>query len=179
MSSASSSGAGSSALPTAASGPTAAPRLSSTSFGPGFCEYGGTFPDRCECRCYSGYYPNCLPCPGEEPAGPGSSPALSGGAIIGIVVLVLGVVAALVIVVIWYKNKAGRVTYSLDGGYSDSAGDADGWMNPAAARKAKTGGGGLLGQNVSEDSSSTYDWQAYRNTGGLARDAQVGRWSDQ
>ena len=154
-------------------GPTAAPTSGPT----GECEYGGVFPDRCECRCYQGYYPNCIPCPGEEPQGPASTPAVSTAGVVAIIlsivfVLVLGMVAA-----VWYKNKAGRVTYSLDGGFSDG-GDTDGWLNPAAARKAKVGGGGLLGGDV-EDSASTYDWQAYRSSGGQAREASMGHWSNQ
>ena len=173
------------AVPTgAASGVTTTRRTSSSTMGPGpndFCEYGGVWPDRCECRCYSGYYPNCIPCPGEEPAGPPKAAAVSPGGIVAIVGAVLFVVVFGVLGAIWYKNKSGRVTYALDGGFSSAGGGdtGDQWFNPAAARKAKVGGGGLLGQDVEDSASSTYDWQAYRSgAGAQQREASVGHWSN-
>ena len=154
-------------------------RTSSSSGPGGICEYGGVWPDRCECRCYTGYYPNCIPCPGEEPAGPPSTPAVSTGGIVAIIGSIFLVVVVGIVVAVWYKNKSGRVTYALDGGFSGDGGDTgDGWFNPAAARKAKVGGGGLLGQDVQEDSASTYDWQAYRSNNNSAREASQGHWSN-
>ena len=145
-----------------------------TSSSSGVCAY-GIWPN-CECRCdWPGYkYPNCRPCPGEEEQTVSGS-SVSAGLVIAIVVCVLLGLALAIFLYVYWRNKRGRVTYSLDGGFSDSN-DTDGseWL-PGNKRRG-AGGGGLLGD--SRDDSSTYDWQANRNAQSSGR-TDMHSWSHQ
>ena len=156
---------------------TGRPVVRVTSSSGGFCEY-GVWPN-CECRCdWPGYnWPNCRACPGEEPATPSSGSTVSAGLVIIIIAcIVLGAAVATGAYVYW-KNRRGRVTYSLDGGFSDSN-DTDGseWLPSSKRRTAAGGASGLLSDSSRED-SSTYDWQAYRNAPNQRTDMQS--WSNQ
>ena len=149
--------------------------VSRTSSAGGFCEY-GTWPN-CECRCdWPGYqWPNCKPCRGEEPGSPSSGSTVNAGLVIVIIVCVIVAAAIATGMYVYWKNRRGRVTYSLDGGFSDSN-DTDGseWL-PNNKRRAAGGGSNLLAE--SREDSSTYDWQAYRNAPNQRTDMQS--WSNQ
>ena len=172
--------AGSTVLPTGPFNPnmssTSSRRPSPTSSSGGQCEY-GRWPN-CECRCdWPGYsWPNCKACPGEEPGSLSTGSTVNAGLVIIIVVcVILGAAVATGMYVYW-KNRRGRVTYSLDGGFSDSN-DTDGseWL-PGSKRRVAGGGSSLLSEASRED-SSTYDWQAYRNAPNQRTDMQS--WSNQ
>jgi len=145
----------------------------------GVCEY-GLWPN-CECRCeWPGYaWPNCRACPGEEPGMPSRGSSVDAGLIIVVVACILVAAAVATGVYVYWKNKRGRVTYSLDGGFSDSNGpDGSEWLPNSKRRGAA--GGGLLGDSSSGngEDSSTYDWQSYRNAAPANR-MDMQSWSNQ
>ena len=96
------------------SGGTPASQLSSSSLPAGVCDYGGQWPNSCQCKCGAGVEPYCTPCPGDgEQSGDGGSGMGAAGAIAVVVLAALLLVGAGVGLV-WWKNRRGRVTYSLD-----------------------------------------------------------------
>lgn len=153
------------------SGSTPASQLSSSSLPAGVCDYGGQWPNACQCKCGPGVEPYCTPCPGEgEQSGSGGS-GMGAVGVIAIVVLVALLLVAAGVGAVWWKNRRGRVTYSLDAladeraasGSSSSSSGSSRWL-PALGRSGTAAGSvdGLLG----DDESSSYNWQSYGRDGG-------------
>jgi len=163
--------------PNSSSSSTGRRPVSPTSSSGGVCEY-GRWPN-CECRCdWPGYqWPNCKACPGEEPTSPSSGSTVNAGLVIIVIACVVVAAAVVTGMYVYWKNRRGRITYSLDGGFSDSNGtDGSEWL-PQSKRRGGAGAGAGGSSLLSED-SSTYDWQAYRNVPGAGR-SDMQSWSNQ